>query len=98
MFRFPAERCTLVEKKTGGEGPVTELAGPLLSFALAIPFGLVARRRLSKGHSASPAHQKHRVEHPVTFRAYTVIWGSIGVAFAINGISALAIALGWRSL
>jgi hypothetical protein len=77
---------------------VTELAGPLLSFALAIPFGLVARRRLSTGPNASPARQRHRVERPATFRAYTVIWGSIGVCFAINGISQLAIALGWPSL
>jgi hypothetical protein len=67
---------------------VAELTGPLLSFVLAIPFGLIVRRRLSTGP----------VEHPAAFRAYTAIWGSIGVAFAINGISALAIALGWRSL
>jgi hypothetical protein len=77
---------------------MTELGGPMLSFALAIPFGYVARRRLSTGANASPTHQKHRLEHPATFRAYTVLCGSIGVSLAINGISALAIALGWRSL
>jgi hypothetical protein len=53
---------------------------------------------LSAGPNLSPAYEKHRVDHPAAFRAYTVIWGTIGVALAINGISALAIGLGWRSL
>jgi hypothetical protein len=62
------------------------LTGALLSFALAVPFGLIVRRRLSTG---SPAYQRHRAAHPLAFWLYTGVWASVAFAFIVNGITAL---------